>query len=60
MEVVWFTLVAVVMYYLSDQILDRVEVSRGKRFEQRSLIFLAILLPMALGSFWLLRLVLGH
>ncbi len=52
---VYFTLVAIVLYIAADRILDRIEVSRGKRFEHRSLIFFAILASLALGSFTLIR-----
>ena len=55
MDIVYFTLVAALLYLFSDWVLQRVEVAVGRRFEHRSLIFLAILLPLALISFSLLR-----
>ena len=55
MEAVYFTLVAIVLYLVSDWILDRVEVAAGRRFEHRSLLFFAILLTLALASFALIR-----
>ncbi|NIR60641.1 MAG: hypothetical protein GWO02_14595 [Gammaproteobacteria bacterium] len=55
MEVVYFTLVAVALYFVSDRILERIEIARGARFEHRSLIFFAILLTLALVSFALIR-----
>lgn len=55
METVYFTLVAVGLYLLSDQILDRIEVAAGRRFENRSLIFFAILMSLALLTFWMIR-----
>ena len=51
MQVLYFTLVAIVLYFASDWVLDRIETARGKRFEHRSLIFFGILLSLALVSF---------
>jgi hypothetical protein len=55
MEAVYFTVVAIALYFLSDWILDRIEIARGKRFEQRSLVFFGILLSLALASFAVIR-----
>lgn len=55
MSIIWFTLVAIVLYLASDWILNRIEVAAGKRFEHRSLLFFAILLVLALTTFWLIQ-----
>ena len=60
MSIVWFTLVAIVLYLVSDWILDRIEVSAGKRFEHRTLIFFAIILALALITFWLIGVYTGN
>ena len=60
MEAISFTLVAIVLYLFSDWLLVRIEVRLGKRLEHRSLIFLAILMTLALTSFWLIRLYTGN
>jgi hypothetical protein len=60
MEVVYFTLVAIVLYLVSDWILQRLEIATGHRFEHRSLIFFALLLTLALVSFSLIRLYTGN
>ena len=54
MNIVYFTLVAALLYLFSDWVLQRVEVAVGRRLEHRSLIFFAILLTLALTSFSLL------
>jgi len=55
MEIVWFTIVAIGLYFFSDWLLDVIERTRGKRFEaNRPFVFFAIILPLALASFWLL------
>jgi len=54
MEVVYFTITAAVLYLLSDRILLMIEARAGRRFEQRSLIFFAILLCLSLVSFTLI------
>jgi hypothetical protein len=51
MELIAFTLAGIVLYFFSDWLLDRVEQARGARFENRSIIFFAIILALALVSF---------
>lgn len=55
MSIVYFTLAAILLYLLSDWLLDRIEIAAGKRFQNRSLIFFAILLTLALTSFSLIQ-----
>jgi hypothetical protein len=55
LQAVYFTLVAIVLYLVSDWLLERIEVAAGRRFEHRSLLFFAILLTLALSSFALIR-----
>lgn len=55
MAIVYYTLAGIVLYVAADWILNRIEVYRGARFENRSLIFFAILLILALGSFQLIQ-----
>lgn len=59
MEIVWFTATAVILYVVSDWLLQRLELRAGHRFAQRSLVFFAILLVLTLVSFAVLRRVLG-
>lgn len=53
-EIVYFTLVGIGLYFASDWILDRIETRRGSRFENRSIIFFVIILVLALVSFQLI------
>ena len=55
MEILWFTLTAIVLYVVADRALDYLERRRGKRFENRSVIFFVIILTLALGSFQLIQ-----
>ena len=55
MEILYFTLAAIMLYFAADWILNRIETAAGRRFEYRSLIFFAILLLMALTAFALIR-----
>ena len=55
MEIVYFTIVAIGLYALADAALRRLERLRGARFENRQLVFFAIILPLALLTFWLLQ-----
>jgi len=60
MSIIYFTAVAVLLYLVSDWILNRIEVAAGKRFEYRSLIFFAILLVLALTTFSLIQVYTGN
>ncbi len=51
MEVLLFTAVAVVLYLVSDRLLDAFERRAGRRFEYRSVIFFGILLVLAVATF---------
>ena len=55
MEIVQFTLVAIALYFVADAILHWLERLRGARFESRQLVFFAIILPLALVTFALIR-----
>jgi len=55
MEIVYFTLAGIVLYVFADWLLDRIEQARGHRFEQRTLVFFAILLALAVGTFQLIQ-----
>ena len=60
MDVVYFTIVAIGLYFAADWLLERLELARGKRFENRQVVFFAIILPLALASFWLVRALSGR
>jgi len=53
-EIVYFTLVGIGLYFMSDWLLDRIEAARGSRFENRSVIFFAIIMVLALVTFQLI------
>jgi predicted PurR-regulated permease PerM len=55
MEVVYFTITAVVLYFAADRALNFLEHRRGARFEHRSLIFFAILVTLAVIIFALIQ-----
>jgi len=55
MDIVYFTVVAVGVYFGADWLLERIERARGARFENRQVVFFAIILPLALAAFWLAR-----
>jgi len=60
MEILYFAVVALTLYAVSDWILQRLELARGERFEQRSLIFFVLLLGLAIPSFALIRYITGQ
>jgi hypothetical protein len=52
MQFVYYTLAAVVLYFLSDWILLQIEKFRGEAFkQQRSTVFLLIIMVLAVSSF---------
>ena len=59
MEILYFTLAAIILYVVADWILNRFEKAAGKRYKYRSLIFFVILLLMALTSFSVVRYLAG-
>ena len=56
MDLVYFSVVAIGLYFGADRLLDWIERKRGRRFENRQVLFFAIILPLALATFWLMRL----
>ena len=54
LEIVYFTLAGIGLYFFSDWILDRVEARRGQRFAHRNIIFFTIILVLSLASFELI------
>ncbi len=57
-EILLFTLVAIVIYLVSDRIIRMIEARRGKALKQRQVIFFAVFLVLALVSFRVLRILL--
>jgi hypothetical protein len=55
MEIVYFTLVAILLYLLADWILRRIEAYLGRALEQRTVVFFVILLILALVGFAAIR-----
>ena len=51
MQYVSFFIIAIVAYFLSDWIIDRIERSRGERFEYRQIYFMFLLLVIVMGAF---------
>jgi hypothetical protein len=55
MEMLYYTVAAIFLYAVSDWILNRIEISRGKRFENRTLVFFAIILVLSVILFNLIQ-----
>lgn len=55
MEIVVFTLNAIVVYLLSDWIIRRIEQQRGGALKNRQIIFFVVFLSLALISFNVLQ-----
>ena len=55
MELLYFTVAAIALYFVSDWIVDRIEQAAGRRFEHRTLLFFAIIFALGSVTFWLIR-----
>lgn len=51
MQALLFTVLAVVLYLVSDRLLVALETRAGRRFENRTLVFFGILLVLAVVTF---------
>lgn len=60
MAYLYYTVTAVLLYIISDWILNKIEQRVGKRLEYRSLIFLVIIMVLAVGSFELINRIVGE
>jgi len=49
-----FMLAGIVLYFVADEILNRIEIYRGKRLNNRSIIFFIIILSLSMIAFTLL------
>jgi hypothetical protein len=54
-SIVLFTLVAVVLYAASDQIVKAIERRRGQPLDNRALVFFVIMFPLTLITFQVLQ-----
>lgn len=59
MEMIYYTIAAVALYFVSDFILNRIEIKMGKRLPSRSFYFLIIITILAMVSFSFVRAILG-
>lgn len=50
MAYLYYTLIAIGLYFISDWLLDRLENAYGSRFKYRSLVFLVIISILAITT----------
>lgn len=55
MSAIYFTVVGIALYFVSDWLLQLVEAQAGRRFEYRTVLFFVILLTLALIAFSLIQ-----
>ena len=51
MEMIYFTIAAVGLYVLSDWILNQIEIKRGERLANRSVVFFFIIISLSVITF---------
>jgi len=57
-ETISYTIAAIVLYMVSDMLLQRLELNAGRRFQHRSIIFFFILALLSVTSFSILQYIL--
>ena len=55
-EMMVYTLIGITLYISSDWILVQIENAVGRKFDNRNLVFFAIIMVLALASFTVIRL----
>ncbi len=55
MEIVYFTVAGIALYFISDWILNQMEARAGRRFEYRTLVFFVIILVLSMSLFNLVQ-----
>jgi hypothetical protein len=54
-DLFYFAIIAVALYFFADRLLDRIERARGARFKHRDAIYFGIILTAALLTFALIN-----
>jgi len=57
MEYLYYTIIGIGLYFMSDWLLDRLEHAYGSRFKYRSLVFLVIISILAMTTSQIITLV---
>ena len=60
MAYLYYTVTAVLLYLISDWILNKIEIYYGKRLEYRSVVFFVIIMVLAVGSFSIIDRIVGE
>lgn len=55
MDLIYFTVIGIGLYFFADRVLDRIERARGARFKHRDAIYFGIILAAALLTFSLVN-----
>ncbi len=55
MEMLYYTVAAISLYLVSDWILNRIEIRRGERLNNRTLVFFVIILFLSVSLFNLIE-----
>jgi len=51
MEMIYFTIAAIALYVVSDWILNQIEIKRGERLANRSVVFFFIIITLSVITF---------
>ena len=59
MAYIYYTVAAILLYLISDWILNKIELRMGKRLKYRSVLFFVIIMVLAVSSFEVIDRIVG-
>lgn len=60
MAYLYFTIAAILLYMISDWLVNKIEAYYGKRLKYRSVLFFVIIMVLAVGSFSIVDRIVGE
>lgn len=54
MKAIWFTIIGIALYFAADWVLNAIERARGERFPHREIVYFAVILVLAISTFYLI------
>lgn len=60
LETISYTIAAIILYMVSDMLLQRLELNAGRRFQHRSIVFFFILALLSVTSFSIFKYILTN
>ncbi|HZP93949.1 MAG TPA: hypothetical protein VFB20_13840 [Burkholderiales bacterium] len=55
MKAVYLTIIGIALYFAADWVLNAIERARGSRFAHREIVYFAVILVLAISTFYLIN-----